>query len=134
MAKDPSCYLTPEGQAPKFPVLQENILSTRVGHDRVSGGCSFCFHARDPQNMSRSPLCKCSVCYQWQNLVLLQTLGIRKNTHPPFPPPFPLIRFLPFKFVLFMFAKIVSYEVRNASTRSKTSAKSRSCLCLICAK
>ena len=55
---DRSRFLSEDGKPAKFPRLQEAIIQTRESHDKIKGGCDFCFTARDPDSMKRSSLCK----------------------------------------------------------------------------
>ena len=65
MVKSADFYLAFPGADPKYPTLQENISQTRSGHGRISGGCEYCFAARDPSSMKRPSLCK--FCYPVSN-------------------------------------------------------------------
>ena len=58
MNKGKHRYITHAGQVPKYPASQGNISTARDSHDKVAGGCDFCFAARPIDSMKRSALCK----------------------------------------------------------------------------
>ena len=53
-------FLSRDGEPSKYPTLEMNILETRNSHDKMAGGCNYCFEAREGESKGRSILCKIS--------------------------------------------------------------------------